>query len=360
MDSTCDPRFDGVRRTFAENFELFAEVGAAVAISLDGELVVDLWGGHTDEARSRPWERDTIVSVASTTKGPVGLCANILVDRGSLDVDVPVATYWPEFAQNGKETLPVRYLLDHRSGLLAVEAATSPDVLLDWDAVVTSLAAQAPAFKPGTMHGYHAITYGFLVGEVVRRVCGKTIGTFLRDEVTTPLGATFYIGTPAEADRFCADSVAGPDLTGLATMMPSDPVAFRRVEFPSGNGHGNARGLATIYGTLATETDDAPRIIRRRTLQDATSYEITGPWFGRVDGGFAATRFACGFVLNSSVSHMGPNPKAFGYSGFGGSIAFADLEAGVGFAYTPNAQLTLDAGMQTRSGRLVDAFYASL
>ena len=356
----CDGRFEPVRNAFIDNFEQFPEVGAAVAIALDGELVVDLWAGHADAARGLAWQRNTIVGCASTTKGMAGLCANILIDRGLLELDRPVADYWPEFAQNGKDTLPVRFLLDHRAGLPMVEQLTSPEELLEWDVVVEALAAQAPAWEPGTMHGYHAVTFGYLVGEVVRRISGRTLGTFLRDEVTRPLEATFFIGTPPEADAWCAESIPGDQLAALALMMPQDPVAFRRAEIPSGNGHGNARGLAKIYGVLAMESDTAPRILRRQTLREATSYEITGPWFGRVDGGFAATRFCAGFVLNSSVSYMGPSSTAFGYSGFGGSIAFADIENRVGFGYTPNAQLTLAADQDSRSGRLVDALYESL
>ena len=293
-------------------------------------------------------------------EGHAGLCANMLVDRGELDVDRPVADYWPEFAQNGKEHVTVRHLLDHRAGLPTIEPPLLPDDLLDWDKVVGTLAAQSLAWEPGSLHGYHAVTFGYLVGEVVRRVSGRTLGTFLREEVTEPLGASFYIGTPSGADHRCAEPVPEGVLAMLATMLPADPIAYRRAEIPAGNGHGNARGLAIIYGTLAIETEASPRLLRRSTLDEATSYEITGPWFGRDDGGFAATRFARGFVLNSSVSYMGPSPHSFGYSGFGGSIGFADPANRVGFAYTPNAQLTLAAEKDSRSGRLVDAVYSCL
>jgi CubicO group peptidase (beta-lactamase class C family) len=360
IEGRCEPEFERMREAFEQNFVAAGDVGAAVAVMLDGELVLDLWGGHTDAARTRRWARDTIVTCASTTKGMAGLCANLLVDRGLLDVDRPVADYWPEFAANGKDTMPVRFLLDHRAGLPVLEPPLPPDALLDWDLVVKTLAAQKPLWEPGSQHGYHAITFGYLVGEIVRRITGQSLGTFLREAVTGPLGATFFIGTPPGADELCAEPAPSEELAVLLTMMPQDPVALRRAEIPSGNGHGNARSLAAIYGTLAIETDDSPRLLRPQTLRDATSYEITGPWFGRIDGGFAATRFCCGFVLNSAVSYMGPNPNAFGYSGFGGSIAFADPHNGLGFAYTPNAQLTLAAEQDSRSGRLVDALYDAL
>jgi CubicO group peptidase (beta-lactamase class C family) len=357
VEGSCDQRFEPVAEAFARNFTDFDEVGAAVAVAMDGELVVDLWARHMSGERDRPWGRDTIVNCASTTKGLVGLCANMLVDRGLLDVDRPVADYWPEFAAAGKEAVPVRWLLDQRAGLLMIDGLTSPDDLLDWERVVTALAAQVPQFEPGSTHSYHAITFGYLVGEVIRRVSGRTVGTLLREEVTGPLGVDFFIGTPAEADDRVADQVVAPELQILTLAIPHDAIAYRRAEVPSGNGHGNARALASIYGVLATGGGD---LLSAATLADATSYEITGPWFGRPDGGLAETRFTRGFVLNSSASYMGPNAGAFGFSGFGGSIGFADPTARVGFGYTPNAQLTLPAGRDTRSGRLVDALYGCL
>ena len=358
---TCDPAFEPVQRAFLRNFEEYPEVGAAVAVSLEGRLVVDLYSGYSDAAQTRSWESDTIVGCASTTKGLVGLCANMLVDRGLLDADRPVASYWPEFAQAGKEDIPVRFLLDHRAGLPLILKQLPPEALLDWKMITDELAAQKPLWDPGTLHSYHAMTYGYLVGEVIRRVSGKTVGTFLREEVTQPLKVDFYIGTPSAVDERCAETILGPDLSILSAMLPADPVAFRRAEVPSGNGHGNARALATIYGVLACGGErNGTSLLSRAVLENATSYEVTGPWFGRPDGGFADTRFACGFVLNSSVSYMGPNPKAFGYSGFGGSIGFADMQAGVGFGYTPNAHLTLPAPRESRSGRLVEALYACI
>lgn len=198
----CDARFDAVRAAFEENFDEREELGAAVTVLVDGAPVVDLWGGWADAARTRAWERDTVVNVWSTTKGPTALCAHILIDRGLLDPDAPVATYWPEFAAAGKEGVLVRHLLSHRAGLAGLREPHSLEQLFDWELTTSRLAAQEPWWEPGSVSGYHALTYGFLVGEVVRRVSGLLPGAFLEREVTGPLGIDFTIGLPdKEAGR---------------------------------------------------------------------------------------------------------------------------------------------------------------
>ncbi len=198
----CDERFAPVRAAFEENFRDRGELGAAVTVVADGETVVDLWGGHADAAGTRLWERDTLVNVWSTTKGPVALCAHILADRGLLDLDAPVAAYWPEFAAAGKEKVLVRHLLSHRAGLSGLREPHSLAQLCDWRLTVERLAATEPWWEPGTRSGYHALTYGFLVGEVVRRVSGLLPGAFLEREVTRPLGIDFTVGLPeTEAGR---------------------------------------------------------------------------------------------------------------------------------------------------------------
>src|SRR4030095_640401 len=181
IQGECDPRFTAVREALAANFDAGREVGASFAATVDGRTVVDLWGGHADAARTRPWERDTIVNVFSTTKAMTALCAHILVDRGGLDLDSPVARYWPEFAVEGKETIPVRMLLSHTAGLAAIRERISLETLYDWDRYVAAVAAQAPWWEPGTANGYHAVTSGHLVGELIRRIGGKSVGHFLRD-----------------------------------------------------------------------------------------------------------------------------------------------------------------------------------
>src|SRR5262245_40758050 len=200
IDGQCDPRFAAVRDTFAAAFEAGREVGASFAATVDGRPVVDLWGGFADAARTRPWQRDTIVNVFSTTKAMTALVAHMLADRGALDLDAPVTRYWPEFAAAGKESIPVHYLLSHRSGLAALRAQLPVEALWDWRRMTDALAAQAPWWEPGSASGYHAMTYGYLVGEVVRRAAGTTVGAFFRDEVATPLGADFHIGIAADED----------------------------------------------------------------------------------------------------------------------------------------------------------------
>src|SRR5215831_3328032 len=192
IQGKCDSRFTAVREAFAENFAKRAEVGAAVSVYVDGKPVVDLWGGYTNAARTRPWEQNTLVSVASTTKGMVALCAHMLVERGLLDLDAPVARYWPEFAQAGKAQIPVRWLLSHQAGLPAVRRDMPPQSLFEWHTFTEALAETEPWWEPGTRHGYHAFTYGYLVGEVIRRVSGRSVGQFFRTEVAEPLGADFF------------------------------------------------------------------------------------------------------------------------------------------------------------------------
>lgn len=358
IDGFCDPAFEAVRAVFAENWELFDELGASVAATVDGRPVIDLWGGWADVNRTRPWERDTIVLVASTSKGLTGMCGNMVIERGLLDPDAPVARYWPEFAACGKGDVPVRHLFDHSVGL--------PDVpkdaeITDWNSVVTGLANATPQWEPGTAHAYHSATYGHLVGELVRRVTGRTLGTFLQEEVCQPLGADAWIGLPAEFDHRCAE------LAGSA--FPTD-VGWRRAEIPAGNGHANARALARIYSVLACGGQlDGVHLLDQGTIDDALSAWRVGPWFGWTDELRAAVgvpeelfelRFARGFALNSRFAYMGPNDAAFGYGGSGGSFSFADQEAKVSFAYAQNAHLGQGQQRETRSGRVIEALYDAL
>ena len=207
----CDARFAAVRDAFANNFREGREVGASFAATVDGEFVVDIWAGHADAARTRPWERDTIVNVYSTTKVMPAIAALILVDRGSIDLDAPVAKYWPEFAQAGKEKLPVRYLFSHMSGLAGFETPITLETLYDWDECTSLLAAQAPWWEPGTQCGYQAMTHGYLLGELVRRVTGRSLGTFFREEVAQPLGADFHIGLDASLDARVGELIPPPE-----------------------------------------------------------------------------------------------------------------------------------------------------
>src|SRR5262245_14853608 len=271
INGICADRFSAVRDQFQSNLESGVDVGASVVISLAGEVGVDLWGGTAtfDGGIEKPWERDTIVNVWSTTKTMTALSALVLADRGELDVDAPVATYWPEFAANGKEGVLVRHLLSHSAGLSGWEAPLTAEDIYDWDKTTAALAAQAPWWEPGTQSGYHALTQGYLVGEVIRRVSGRTVGTFFADEIAGPLGADFYIGTTPEADRRVAHSIAPPDSTLTAGGMEpssilartfahprvdanqSKTIAWRRAEIPAAGGHGNARSVATAQAAVS-------------------------------------------------------------------------------------------------------------
>ena len=277
IEGTCDPKFSRVKDAFAENFEKRSEVGAAAAVVLDGKSVVDIWGGYADKAATRPWTRDTLVNVYSTTKGVTAICAHRLVDKGLLDIDAPVAKYWPEFAQAGKDKLPVRFLLSHRAGLPAVRKILDGDALFNWTTMANALAEQEPWWEPGTAHGYHAVTFGWLVGEVIRRITGKTPGVYLRDEITGPLGLDFHIGLDAKDDARVGGLIPSPppgpgepNIFAEAMKNPESVVAkafmnpplmgkpglvnsreWRAAEIPAANGHGTARSLARLYGALA-------------------------------------------------------------------------------------------------------------
>jgi CubicO group peptidase (beta-lactamase class C family) len=268
----CDERFTAVRTALEENFRDRGELGAAVTVTVGGEVVVDLWGGWADAARTRPWQRDTLVNVWSTTKGPTALCAHILADRGLLDLDAPVARYWPEFAAAGKDKILVRHLLSHRAGLSGLREPHSFQQLCDWELTTRRLAATEPWWEPGTQSGYHAFTYGFLVGEVVRRVSGLLPGAFLEREVTGPLGIDFRIGLPEQEAARAAELVHPPAASSseqaarLSQLPPAalaalaNPVVgaseantaeWRAAEIPAANGHGTARAVAALYGIFA-------------------------------------------------------------------------------------------------------------
>jgi len=382
LQGQCDPRFAAVREAFADNFRKREESGAAVCVYVEGKPVVDLWGGFADAARTRPWEHNTIVSVASTTKGMVALCAHILTERGLLDLDAPVARYWPEFAQAGKEALPVRWLLSHRAGVPAIRKALTLQELYSWHDVVAALAETAPWWEPGTRHGYHALTFGHLVGEVMRRITGKGVGQFLHTEVTGPLGADFFIGVPEPQDARAAEVLPDPPpLPGDATLWETllrDPTsmagraflnpprtpdvvntrAWRAAEIPAGNGHTTARALARIYGALAAGgTLDGVHLLHPTTIHAAMAEESRG-----LDAVLSfPTRFGLGFMLSTPERPFGPNPHVFGHPGRGGSIGFADLDAGVGFGYVMNQYKTGTLrNPDVRWPTLVDAVYASL
>jgi len=354
----CDARFARVREAFEENFRARGELGAAAALALEGELVVDLWAGHLDDARTRPWQRDTLVNVYSTTKGVTALAAQRLVDEGRLDLDAPVARYWPEFAQAGKSALPVRWLLSHRAGLPAVRKLLPNEALYDWDAMTGALAAEAPWWEPGAAHGYHAVSFGWLVGEVVRRITGKSLGGYVRETFAGPLELDIHIGLAESAHARVADIVqpAAPDPNGEAAQLfvraladpegvtarafmnppsmalgPNVP-AWRSAEIPGANGHGTARALAVLYGRAAL--GDAGGVISSDATLRCRDEQSRGP--DLVLG--VPTRFGQGFMLRQETHEGGRclGAGAFGHPGAGGSLAFAEPERRLGFGYVMN------------------------
>jgi len=379
IDGMCDSRFQRVRDAFAENFGQGGEVGATVAVTVDGRPVVDLWAGHADGARTRPWTRDTIVNIASTTKGLTAICAHRLVDQGLLDLNAPVAKYWPEFAQAGKSTIPVHFLLSHRAGLPAIEEPLPTEAFYDWNRMTRALAAQKPWWEPGTQHGYHAFTFGWLVGEVVRRIAGKSLGTYWREEVAEPLGIDCHIGLPAEHDARVAEFIptvpgqldippevlkqAGPMVEKAMNNPPKTVAdmntrAWRGAEIPAGNAHTNARALARVFGALARGGEvDGVRVLSPESIERARTEQASGPdpiVFG------LPMRFGLGFSLPSEGIGFGSSRAgAFGSAGAGGSFAFADPDARVGFGYVMN-QMQAGIPPDPRALRLINALYVSL
>ncbi|MFF3315878.1 serine hydrolase domain-containing protein [Streptomyces sp. NPDC003035] len=381
IEGRCDRRFAAVRDAFEENFRTRDELGAAVTVQVHGETVVDLWGGWADAARTRPWERDTVVNVWSTTKGVTALCAHLLADRGLLDLDAPVAAYWPEFGAAGKEDLPVRHLLSHRAGLAGLREPLSLTEFYDWEVTTARLAATEPWWEPGTRSGYHAMTYGFLVGEVIRRITGRLPGAFLHDEITGPLGIDFTIGLP-EKEAVRAAELVHPRVSSsseqaalFAQLEPAaqaalaNPVVgatqanspeWRAAEVPAANGHGTARAVAQLYGIFAGRGRSGERRIlsesaaeRAREGQGACRDLVLGAGFTH------DTECSLGLWLSGPNASYGPNPRAFGHDGFGGSCGLADPESGISLGYVMNRMGPRIAD-DPRKMALVEAVYAAL
>jgi CubicO group peptidase (beta-lactamase class C family) len=376
IDGLCDRRFAAVRDAFRENFALRGEPGAAVAVSLNGRVVVDLWGGWSDRARSTLWRRDTLVNVFSVSKAFCTICALRLVERGLIDLDAPLADCWPEFGIAGKETITPRHVLSHSAGMAAVRRELPDGAALDWQAITNALAEQGPWWDPGSAHGYHVNTFGFLVGEVVRRVTGKTIGTMLREQIAGPLGADVHIGLPANEHGRVAEFLwpAGTppkppiesDLElmrwnaywnppGISGSNWVNKAAWRLAEIPSTNGHATARGIARVYAALANwGRIDGVRILEEPTLRAA----LVEQSFGTDLVSQRTTRFGLGFQLTHPERPLGPNPNAFGHFGAGGALGFCDPDAGLAFGY-----VTCDMGPRWQNPRnraLIDAVFACL
>jgi len=372
---TCDARFAAVREAFRENFAQRGELGAAVAVIVEGRPVVELWCGWADADRSRAWRQDTVVNVFSVGKAVAALCVLMLVSRGSLELDEPVSRRWPEFAAAGKESITVREVLSHQAGLAAIARELPDGSLYDWAAVTDALAEQEPWWTPGAGHGYHVHTFGFLAGEIVRRAAGERIGSFLRREVADALSIEMSFGLgrsdrPRRAEyvfdfehvtradrgeRAVVDMrlrerayLNPPGATGIGTV---NTAAWQDAELPSANLHAGALGIARVYDALL---GDAPLLVDREVLLRATAEAACGEdlVLGR------PSRFGLGFQLTQPERPLGPNPSSFGHFGTGGSLGFADPEAHVAFAYVMNR-----GGPQWQDPRnraLIDAVYEAL
>jgi CubicO group peptidase (beta-lactamase class C family) len=381
IEGRCDARFKRVRELFEQGFESGAELGAGLNVVVDGREVIDLWGGFADKDRTRPWRRDTLANVYSTTKGITAIAAHQLVERGELELDAPVARYWPEFAQNGKAEIPVRMLLNHQAGLPAVSKPLQAGDIFDWGTMTRALAEQTPWWTPGTGHGYHALTYGWLVGELVRRVSGMGIGRYVREHIAAPLGAEFWIGLPEELDARTAELHQGPvvmgDGTNLMELVQNEPEGlpaktfgnpplllispnsreWRAAEIAAGNGHTTAPALGRIYAALAQGGElDGVRLLRRETIERAREQESLGD--DKVL--MLVSRIGLGFFLPPANEPLGPNPRTFGHGGAGGSLGVADPEARVGFGYVMNLMHTGRWLADPRPRALLDAVYEGL
>ncbi|MGC5342880.1 serine hydrolase domain-containing protein [Streptomyces sp. DT171] len=357
-------RFEPVREAFAANFARREDIGAAVCVYQDGRPVVDLWAGVADPDTGRPWERDTLQLVYSATKGATAAAAHLLAQRGALDLDAPVAEYWPEFAANGKAEIPVRWLLSHQAGLVALDQPVPLAEALAWHPMAAALAAQRPQWAPGTAHGYHGRTWGWLVGEVIRRVSGRSPGRIFAEEIAAPLGLDFFIGLPpGERDRVSRMVYRKPDVDLTTVPEESVPENLRDLvaawrdpnslsnrtytvtepanidfdspdvqaaELPSSNGIGTARGLARMYAALIGEVDGV-HVLSPETLASATEEQASG----RDQVMVVPSRFSSGFMLPTEGVPM-TGPAAFGHTGRGGSLGFADPQRGIGFGYVMN------------------------
>jgi len=383
IKGTYDAKFERVKEVFADHFAKDMELGASVAVTIEGRPVVELWAGFADMEKTKPWQRDTLVNVYSTTKGITATCMHRLVDQGQLDLDQKVAHYWPEFAQNGKADITVRQLACHKAGLCAVDALLAPEALFDWETMVEAVAAQKSLWTPGTKHGYHARTFGWLLGEVVRRITGKSLGTYFKDELAEPLGLDFHIGldpkhhgrvafiTPVPPAPEDAEPNLGKvmltepkSLTSRAFLNPptfkipdvSNTPQWRQAELPSSNGHATAAAIARLYGALACGGNvDGFKVLSKQSIAQARTQQTRG----MDEVLLVETRFGNGFMLPTPGADYGPNDRAFGHPGMGGSLGFADPEAGIGFGYVMN--LTgASILVNERPAALTKALYASL
>jgi CubicO group peptidase (beta-lactamase class C family)/pimeloyl-ACP methyl ester carboxylesterase len=366
--------FEAVRDAFAANFDRHDDVGAACCVYLDGRPVVDLWGGFADLALGRPWTEDTVQIVFSATKAVTAVCVHLLAEQERINLGAPVARYWPEFAARGKEAILVAWILSHRAGLAAVDGDLTLEEVLAWDPVVAAIAAQAPNWEPGTAHGYHVRSFGWILGEIVRRVTGRSLGRFLAEAIAGPLGLDLWVGLPAGEEQRRATIIPPADMPALETILGRDSLTARAMsgpsglfaydemwnrrdvlaaEMPSSNGVASARALARLYAACIGEVDGV-RLLSARTVDAARSVQAEGPDRVLV----LPSRYGLGFMLPPMLAPA-CGPRSFGHPGAGGSLAFADPDARLAFGYV-TTRMKFDLTGDARSRELVDAVYRSL
>lgn len=376
-----DLNFESIRQAFGRLFSEGGELGAALALTIAGEPVLDLWGGFMDKGRTEPWHHDTLVNVFSCGKGMAILCILRLVQEGRLTLDAPLARYWPEFGQHGKERITVRQILNHTAGLPAFHPRIPDEDLFDWARMVHHVEQDSPWWEPGSRHGYAPITFGWLVGELFRRVAGETMGTWLQREIMTPLGAAFHFGIPDEDHGLIASMTKGESRTGdkaaerlfrkladsssdvtaqafsnpISVLFSANRAEWRRMELPSANGHGTARALAEVYGVLS---GGGGALLDASLLQEAITEQVCGCDVVLKRN----TRFGLGFMLgqpSQRLASFGSSCQAFGHTGAGGSLAFADPERQIGFAFVTN-RMGPYVLVDPRAEKLVDELYQSI
>jgi CubicO group peptidase (beta-lactamase class C family) len=369
LGGTCSARFEPLRELFVSKLESGEDLGASLALNIDGEMVVDLWGGWADEARTAPWGENTITNVFSTTKTMTALAALALVDRGELDLDAAVASYWPEFAARGKEGIKVRHLLSHTSGVSGWEQPITLDDVYDWDKSTSLLAAQAPWWEPGTASGYHVLNYGHLIGEVIRRITGQRLGEFFAAHVAGPLGADFHIGLPASEFHRVTNVVPPPVIPTMPVFDPTqlDPKSgafktwtnpsappesswtegWRRADIGAGNGHGNARSVARLQSAVACGGEvDGVRLLSPQTIDRI--FELQSDGIDLVIG--IPFQFGIGYSLL-------PEGRVCAWGGAGGSTVIIDVDRRITFAYVMNKMApgggTIAAALAERVSNIV-------
>ena len=374
INGTFETSFAHVAEAFEKNFEE-GDLGACCAVFVDGEIVVDLWGGIADPEKETLWGKDTIVNVWSTTKTMAAICTLMLFDRGLIELDSPVCKYWKDFEQNGKEKVLVSHLLSHSAGLPGFDAPITEDQLFDWEYTCKRLAGQAPWWEPGTTSGYHPMTQGWLLGELLRQVDGRTLGTFFKDEVASKIGADFHIWLPDEHFNRVAsldtESVDGPvvltdqaphpfvervEKHGRMGAKLANTDRWRRAEFPAAHGQGNARSVALVHSLIAQNgSSDSFKLLSAEAVD--TIFEIQTDGTDHILG--VPIRHGMGFGLRSDLMPISPNEKACFWGGWGGSLSVIDVDASMSFAYVMN-RMAPSLQHDMRAGRLLMATHAAI